>query len=362
MPIRLASEEFIGKSIAKFGKVLDYSLVNYRNSKTPVRLICPIHGAFEQKPNTHLNAKLPCPKCSCGVMSTGQFIEKSKIKYGDRFDYSKVNYISYYEKIEVICKEHGPFLVLSPDHFRGCSGGCPKCSITKLLTTEEFIERSMRIHGHKYNYSKVNYINQTKKIIIICPEHGEFEQLPNNHYHYGCLKCSGNYLKSNEEFILECKIAHKNKFDYSKTQYSGMFQKIIVICSEHGEFNTLATNHLHGKRGCPKCSKRISKNEILWLDGLGIPNDKKHRNVFIKIDKKKYFVDGFDPKSNTIYEFDGDYWHGNPAIYDQNNINPEAGLTFGALYKRTLRKQSHLKSAGYNFVSIWESDFVKDSH
>jgi superfamily II DNA or RNA helicase len=171
-------------------------------------------------------------------------------------------------------------------------------------------------------------------------------------------------LKNKDEFINDAIIIHQNKYNYDELDYLGAFKKIKIICKQHGEFWQLPTNHLSGK-GCPKCSKRISKNEILWLNSIGLPNDKKHRNVYLKINNNnnnnnnnKYYVDGLDPINNIVYEYDDDYWHGNLALYDENKIHPEAKKTFGELWQRTLNKKNTLQQAGYKVVSIWESDFL----
>ena len=128
-----------------------------------------------------------------------KFIENSKKSHGDEYDYSKVNYISARTQVEIICKKHGCFFQLPYNHIIG--KGCKKCAIIKTsnkikLSKEEFIERSIKKHKNKYDYSKVNYINLSKKIIIICPKHGEFYQLPNNHIKgHGCLKFG--HIKNN---------------------------------------------------------------------------------------------------------------------------------------------------------------------
>ena len=102
---------------------------------------------------------------------------------------------------------------------------------------------------------------------------------------------------------------------------------------------------------------RIRQN--LWLDHLNVPNDKLHREVKITVKSKVFYVDGFDPKTNTIYEFNGDYWHGNPKRYKSNDINPSVKKTFGELYKITINKEKQLKKLGFKIVSIWESDWDK---
>ena len=110
---------------------------------------------------------------------TINFIEKAKAVHGDKYDYSKVEYVKAKEKVCIICQEHGEFWQTPNNHLRG--EGCPFCYGSKKLTTEEFISKAKQIHGNKYDYSNVNYVNKYTKVCIICPEHGEFWQKPSNH-------------------------------------------------------------------------------------------------------------------------------------------------------------------------------------
>ncbi|CAB4196517.1 SSL2 DNA or RNA helicases of superfamily II [uncultured Caudovirales phage] len=291
-------------------------------------------------------------------ITTEQFINKAKLFHGDKFDYSKLNYINDKNKIEIICVKHGSFITLPSSHMRSDNGGCIKCAGNFQYTNDDFIKKANLFHNYKYDYSLVSYISNNTDVTIICPIHGKFSQIPTNHYKYGCIKCSGKEMKSKEDFIIESNIVHCNKFDYSLVDYNGMFSKVTILCDQHGEFNQLPTNHLHGKRGCPKCSKRISKNETLWLDYIGIPNDKKHRNVYLKINEHKFFVDGYSEETNTIYEYNGDYWHGNLELYNPKDIHPKIGISFKELYDKTESKRKIFQSAGYNVISVWESEFL----
>jgi hypothetical protein len=105
------------------------------------------------------------------------------------------------------------------------------------------------------------------------------------------------------------------------------------------------------------CANNISQQEISWLNYLKIPE--KYRNIPIIINGKTLKVDGFDPITNTIYEFDGDYWHGNPNKYDPNDINKNNKKTYGELYQQTMDRRKLLLSVGYKIISIWESDWRK---
>ena len=130
--------------------------------------------------------------------------------------------------------------------------------MSKKITFEEFIVKAREVHGDKYDYSKVEYVNQLTKVCIICPTHGEFEQTPDSHLHgHGCPKCVGKN-KTTEQFIEEAREVHGDKYDYSKTYYNGAFKKVTIICPIHGEFWQKPTMHLIGQ-GCPKCS---GKNKL----------------------------------------------------------------------------------------------------
>jgi hypothetical protein len=127
------------------------------------------------------------------------------------------------------------------------------------MGVEEFISKSKEIHDDKYDYSKVEYVNAQTKVCIICPIHGEFWQRPLDHIKNksGCPRCVGRN-KTTEEFIKKAKEVHGNKYDYSKVEYKGAFTKVCIICPEHGEFWQVPNNHLNGK-GCPYCNHGLTK-------------------------------------------------------------------------------------------------------
>lgn len=119
--------------------------------------------------------------------------------------------------------------------------------------TNKFIQKARAIHGDKYNYSKTILTRWKDKIIITCPIHGEFLQLPNNHIAgNGCPSCSNLYRYSTEEFIQKAKAIHGDKYNYSKSIYKSNRNKIIITCLRHGDFIQLPQNHLQGI-GCSKC-------------------------------------------------------------------------------------------------------------
>jgi hypothetical protein len=126
---------------------------------------------------------------------------------------------------------------------------------------------------------------------------------------------------------------------------------VDIICPSHGKFSQRAHDHLRCK-GCIKCYVNRSRECEKWLDTFNIPEE--FREVVIHLDEKKYvIVDGFDSITNTVYEFFGSFWHGNPELYNPDDINPRNGKTYGELYKRAMKKVSDLEAAGYKVIYVW---------
>lgn len=295
-------------------------------------------------------------------LSQEQFVEKCNKIHNFKYSYFKVNFISTKKSVVITCLNHGDFVQRASSHLSG--NGCKLCAHDQFkLNKNIFIQKANVTHNYKYDYSLVNYVNNKEKIIIICPVHGEFKQTPRDHLQKkGCIKCKfkliGNLKRKEIEFFIEqsAKI-HNNKYDYTLVKYINNKTDIDIICPKHGAFKQIPQHHVKGV-GCKACANRnISKLETKWLDSLNILNE--NRNIYIIINSKKYNVDGFDPATNTIYEFYGDYWHGNPNVkrFLEIKINKVNGVEFKTLYQNTLNREEELIKAGYKIVSIWESDF-----
>ena len=215
-----------------------------------------------------------------------------------------------------------------------------------------------------YDYSNVVYNLSNEKIKIICQEHGEFIQRANDHLNGSCCpKCAGHCILTTEEFIEKSKLVHGDLYDYSNVVYNRSNEKVNIICKEHGMFEQTPHSHLNS-HGCPKCSNNgFSKPSILWLDFIS-----KYYNIYIQhahndgeyvITTTKYRADGYCKENNTIYEFHGDYWHGNPKKFNPDDINEITKKTFKDLYDETLIRENKIKKLGYNLVVIWEYDWKK---
>ena len=369
---------FINKANVIHNNKYDYSLVEYKSTKIKVKIICPKHGMFEQKPEKHINEKQNCPKCRGFNKTNDEIIKEYKKVHGNKYDYSLVDYKKSLSVVKIICPEHGEFSILSKEHLAGngcakCAGknrttedvikifkevhgnkydyslvdfklntlrvkiicpkhglfeqlfdvhskghGCQLCGGFFKYTKDEWINKANITHNNKYNYSLVDYINNKSEVKIICPEHGEFYQISGLHLSgCGCPKCKGTKKrKTLENFINEANLIHNNKYDYSVSEYDSARLKVKIICPEHGVFEQQADSHLRGC-GCPKCSFLYTKKEQEIKDFL------KTLNVNI-IENDKSILNGLEldiflPDHNIAIEFDGLYWHN--EIYKTSNFH-----------------------------------------
>lgn len=330
---------------------------------------CSIHGIFEKKIANHVQKKQGCPKCTFVKSSLDQrdtkenFINKAKSIHGDKYDYSLVKYINTSTKLKIICKIHGVFDQLPTNHYKQ---NCPNCCKNIKITNQKFINRAITIHGDKYDYSNVEYVNITTPVKILCKEHGIFIQTPRDHFdNCGCYKCAGRIVTT-EDFIEKASLRHNNLYDYTKVNYKKARSKVIITCKVHGDFSQAPNDHLNGC-GCQKCSLgNHSKICIEWLENIMKNENIKilHANnggeKVLKINNNIYRADGYCKENNTIYEFYGDIWHGNPKLYNKNDLNRINKKTYGELYENTIKRENEIKSIGYNLITIWESDYKKE--
>lgn len=234
------------------------------------------------------------------------FIEKSRKRHGDKYDYSKVQYVDSLTKVCIVCPEHGEFWQTPQGHVRGYE--CPECAKKrqgKRSNVDEFIAKAKEVHGEKYDYSKVNYVNAMTKVTIICPTHGEFEMIPMNHIMgQGCPKCHGRGL-TQEEVIERFKEVHGDKYDYSQVVFTKMHEKVKIICPKHGEFYQTPAKHYSHKQGCPKCGKEERKLKRLKNTERFIEEARKTHGD--KYDYSKTVYNGAHSKVRVICPVHGEF-------------------------------------------------------
>jgi hypothetical protein len=192
---KLSDEELIKRFNKIHNNKFDYSLMNYKDINSKIKIICPIHGEFDQTVKNHLHGNdcFECSKRKKSK-TTKNFINQANVVHNNFYDYSLTKYKNYLTKVKIICPIHGEFDEQPQEHISG-SGckkcGIEKTKAFTVLGIDKFIEKSNKIHNNKFDYSKVNYINSYSKVEIICPKHGSFLQKPNDHISSkaGCPIC-----------------------------------------------------------------------------------------------------------------------------------------------------------------------------
>ncbi len=351
---RLTTEEFVKRAKEIHGDKWGYDEVNYINSNTPVRIICPIHGVFEQLPIGHLSGQ-GCPKCVGRYQTNDEVVLRMKESHpNDDYDYSKVEFSKMHNKVCIIChkkdkygNEHGEFWQTPAKHVFG--RGCPKCANerrndNRKITLEKFKERANELFNSFYNYDNVFFSDLHDKVKIICPIHGEFTQIVADHLNgHGCTQCAIDALKSNTyEFIIKARQIHGNKYDYSKVNYVHSRIPVDIICLEHGEFQQTPDSHLKGC-GCPKCGKIISKNEeelYQFVYNL-VGSENVVRNDRSILDGKE--IDIYIPTLKVGIEYNGVVWHSEK---------------FGKDKDYHLSKLNIASSKGVKLIQVFEDEYI----
>jgi len=268
---------FLDNANKKHGHKYDYSKAAYINSATKVDIICNDHGMFSQRPVDHLHGQ-GCPMCGNDKnRKDKEFIQRANVIHNNKYDYSKVEYHRVDEKVIITCPTHGDWWTRPTTHLSG--HGCPKCA-HPYMTLDEFLQKAFDIHGPKYEYDGVNLLSSRDKITITCSKHGDFEQRAGSHLSGGgCPDCQHDKRRLTTEIFIERSIKnHDIEYDYSKVIYTNSHHEVTIICPDHGEFQQKAYQHLEGK-DCRLCkyiqhpggyNKRIFKQNPELAQRLGI--------------------------------------------------------------------------------------------
>lgn len=320
MPRAHTTKEFIEKAKLIHGDRYDYGLVQYKNLYTKINIICPTHGVFYQVPQGHLLG-YGCAKCGYVISNSlkvkynrNTFIDAAIRKHGCKYDYSNIIYVDVSTKIEIKCVEHDYVFMQAPNQHLIGKTGCPECYLKKIsnkkrYTLENFIKKSILVHGGFYDYSLVTYKKSNDIVKIICPEHGIFEQRAVTHMSgVGCPKCAIDRISSahrlNTDVFINKSIAiHGDTYDYSLVNYINAKSNVAIICKIHGLFYQSPYLHTSGC-GCPKCASGKHENNVAnILTRLGVTYTRQlsityHTNRRLKFD---FYVQS----SNLMIEYNG---------------------------------------------------------
>lgn len=359
------TEWFIDKANLFHNNLYTYNNCNYIGSNNNLTVTCLKHGDFSIIASSHLRGG-GCKKCwieRCnGVgnkkkLTTEEFIKKSKLKHGDKYDYSKSIYTKACEPIDIICPIHGLFTTVAMIHLQGCN--CKKCTDNtpkfknknrKKKSTEqifeEFIGKANLKHNFKYDYSKVYYIDSRNKVEIICPLHGSFWQAPFNHLQNGgCIKCgreqsSKNLFYTKDEFIEKAQKVHKEKYDYSLVEYITSKTKVKILCFLHGIFEQMPKSHLEGT-GCPECNRYLGFDRKRWIE-----YNKGKEGIFYTLkcwnEKEEFYKIGIT--GNTVKHR---YSHKNSMPYNYKIIKEIKSFDLNYIWNLEKEEKHRLKDYKY---------------
>lgn len=228
------------------------------------------------------------------AMNKEEFITKATNTHSGFYDYSKVEYVNTNIKVCIICPEHGEFWQTPKNHLNGQN--CPKCAIEKKRgTTEAFIDKAKKVHGEKYDYSKVKYVDSKTKVQIICKKHGAFIQRPDIHLSGStCPHCAREEkLNTLDYYIQLSKEKHGDKYDFCNSVYSGCNNDIEVRCKECGNIFYASPISLIKGVGCRMCNVDDDRKiecldgevwrNIKYFDGYQVSNIGRVRSVDRKV-------------------------------------------------------------------------------
>lgn len=291
----MTKQEFLERARSVHGYKYDYpNLKDKVLSNEDVEII--YNGVtYTQKVVKHILLGR-CPEKNTPKKTQEQFIKECKDVWGDKYDYSLVEYKGALKKVKIIFEG----IIFEQDAVSHISGQAPE----KNLTQESFIKKAIKKHGNKYDYSLVKFVSGST-VVMIGYKGIFYLQKPHHHLSGSCPEnISLSARKTTKKFIIESNLAHDNKYNYDKTEYIRNQVKVIITCPIHGDFKQNPLSHIQGC-GCPNCHESKGEKEIAkFLDKNNITYDRQHKFSDCRNTYELPF-DFYIPQIRTCIEFDG---------------------------------------------------------
>lgn len=279
------------------------------------------------------------------ALTTNIWIKQATRTHKGAYDYSKSVYTKYGELITITCPTHGDFVQRENNHRNGA--GCPKCGVKSRVdkrshTYDSFVQAARGVHGDSYDYPEQYIRDSRTKAQIVCPVHGEFEQLVYIHLAgKGCPRCGyeRNGKRSQlsiSEFLRRAQSVHGDTYEYV-SGLSGLHKNMRIKCPVHGEFKQTPHNHLSGA-GCPKCVGRISKGEQELADFVASLGLEIHCSDTSVLSGRE--IDVFIPSKKVGIEYNGLWYHRESLIGN-----------------KTREKWEKCTSKGVKLVQVFEDEW-----
>lgn len=346
---KLTQQGFVKRAVEVHGGRYDYSKSFYSGAREKLTITCKVHGDFEQVASSHLDGK-GCPKCRNAAtgdrwrMNPDEFLSRCREVHGEKYDLSKVTYFGMARPIEVICRTHGSFFP-SAGNFTGLGSGCPTCAreatgLKSRKPLEYYVKKARVKHGDKFSYTGVTYRGASAYLSIICPEHGEFEQLAQSHVKgVGCAKCSFQ-MWDKTTFVALANAVHSGKYSYNNARYSKALETTEITCPAHGPFWQTPNSHVNDSAGCPRCANvGPSVGQLEIAEFL-----RKRTEVVLekRLSESNRRLDIFLPEYNLAVEYHGLVWH---------------STKFSTEPKKDFIKHQLASSEGIRTIHIYEDEW-----
>lgn len=316
------NEQFAAEARKKHTIVYDYSQANFTKRKANVRIACPNGHVFYVRALTHLRGDGHCPDCRSEILALPKILKEEVIRrcvetHGNLYSYDEVEYEGTNQPLKNIrCSAHGLFTMIASNHYFGGSG-CPKCGHEKIAQARtkpfsSFLEFVYKNIGPHISIDEETYVDRSHPATMTCTIHNfSWKQIP--------------------EYLIQDPVPRCNQCKNSHSGFSAA--ALIWLHDEESKSGIRTQNHINGGEYAIFLEKS---------DSFG---------------RKSYKVDGYCKETNTVYEYDGDYWHGNLEIYDPAAFHPIIGKPYEELFAMTHIKHETIRKLGYTLVSIWDSQY-----
>lgn len=355
-------EQFISELLVKNQKLILCDGEKYTGSHIKLKFECHYGHIINVIPTDVLKGH-GCNKCPKKPSKTHEkFIEEivrlKNITLKDREIYKNST-----SKLKFICKQGHEWQAKPSNILSGY--GCPTCA-NKNVTIEELIRKLKMKNKTLTLVEGQEYINNRTKMKFICSNgHTIVKEVSSALSGKGCAICSRKKKNTIHNLSEQLNALSPPKWLIPEQKYINNKTKMEVYCEYGHTWYATPKDLLNRQTGCPSCNKRpYSQLAIKWLKEMEISE-----NIIIQhaendgeynITETNYFVDGYCTNTNTVYEFHGDVFHGNPKKFSSDEkCHPfDRDITAGELYERTQTRINHIKSLGYNVIEMWECDYV----
>ena len=316
---RKTREQFIEDCKKVHGDRYDYSDTRYLGDAKKVQICCREHGVFWQLASNHLQGQ-NCPICGNitkglkGRLRFEDFVESARLRHGNHYIYDPDMYEMSSRPAWITCPEHGVFKMMAVNHLQG--EGCYQCGIekireSKLFPWDKVLVKCRETHGDRYQYDSSTYVNADTPMKMHCDLHGFFWQSARSHYFggRGCPECGRVQAAQAQQIpwkerLAEFRSVHGDRYEYKEDTYGKSQEKMVIVCSKHGEFLQEPNSHKNG-HGCPGCSNSLGENVIakfLGDNGVQYENQKQFKGLRHKLPLR---VDFYLPAFNVVIEYNG---------------------------------------------------------